>query len=161
MVLVTFNSRDLASAPEVRWRARAGAPALRAGAEAEVLGSFGGAGADDNVVKVWHTSLWTPVRDLESRGHTDGVMCLAFNEQGSLLVSGSADRTLIVWDSHTWAPMQVRRLEISTWVLFNSKGISTRVLKIQKDFNTALKIHRRGPTPPAEGPLHLSVAGGG
>ncbi len=40
-------------------------------------------------------------------GHTDGVMCLAFDAEGNRLFSGSLDRTLKVWDLAT-------RVEVAT-----------------------------------------------
>ncbi|KIK41191.1 hypothetical protein CY34DRAFT_221553 [Suillus luteus UH-Slu-Lm8-n1] len=61
---------------------------------------------DPNKVFVWR--LW--VRDVESgrvvagplEGHTSAVITLDMSPDGETLVSGSYDRTVILWDTSTW-----------------------------------------------------------
>jgi len=40
------------------------------------------------------------------RQHTDGVMCVEFNADGSLLASGSSDGKVIVWNVHDGVPVR-------------------------------------------------------
>ena len=61
--------------PESRWVASAG---------------------EDSTVKVWDSHTGTLLRNF--RGHTGLVTSLAFNPDGRLLVSGSRDGTVRVWD---------------------------------------------------------------
>ena len=42
---------------------------------------------------------------LKIRGHTDSVVCLSSNQvDNSILASGSADKTVLVWDLNTMKP---------------------------------------------------------
>jgi WD40 repeat protein len=47
--------------------------------------------------------VWTLDGELVAtlRGHTDWVKCCAFSPDGKKFVSGSKDRTCIVWDAET------------------------------------------------------------
>ena len=49
-----------------------------------------------NTVKVWDAISGR--EQVTLRGHTDGVSCVAFHPNSSLLVSGSWDRNLIIWN---------------------------------------------------------------
>jgi WD40 repeat protein len=51
---------------------------------------------EDSVVKIWDSHSGTLVRSF--RGHTGVVSSLAFSPDGLLLVSGSRDHTVKVWD---------------------------------------------------------------
>jgi WD40 repeat protein/tRNA A-37 threonylcarbamoyl transferase component Bud32 len=52
-------------------------------------------------IKVWDIATKAWVRSLG--GHTDGIIALAWNDQGSRLASASFDRTARVWDMATGA----------------------------------------------------------
>jgi dynein assembly factor with WDR repeat domains 1 len=47
-----------------------------------------------------YCTLCTSVCDVVS-GHTDEILDVCFNWTGTQLVSGSADKTARVWDTHT------------------------------------------------------------
>ena len=51
---------------------------------------------EDSTVKLWDSHTGTLVRSI--RGHTGVVSCLAFIPDSRLLVSGSRDGTVKVWD---------------------------------------------------------------
>ena len=70
-------------------------------------------GGADNLVRVWHLGLSAPKQiayDISLRrtlyGHVGPVRCLAVCASYNLLLSGSDDRTCIVWDL---ARLKVRR----------------------------------------------------
>ena len=50
------------------------------------------------------------------RGHTDAVWTVAFNPEGTMLASGSADGTVILWDVKTRQPMGPPWLGHTDWV---------------------------------------------
>jgi U3 small nucleolar RNA-associated protein 12 len=58
--------------------------------------TFVAAGYEDGVVRIWNIDQ----QALQSAfsGHRQGVTCFNFNTSGTLLVSGSQDTTLIIWD---------------------------------------------------------------
>ncbi len=55
-----------------------------------------GAANDDNSIVLWDLASRTPLTQFTE--HTDSLLTLAFNRDGSRLLSGSRDRTLRVWD---------------------------------------------------------------
>jgi U3 small nucleolar RNA-associated protein 12 len=57
---------------------------------------FVAAGYSDGKIRLWDLSSNECVVALS--GHTSGISCLQFNRSGSLLVSGSNDTSVIVWD---------------------------------------------------------------
>jgi len=57
------------------------------------------AGTLRSSILLWDVKAKTKVRELE--GHIDGVPALAFNREGTLLVSGSHDFTIRIWDVAT------------------------------------------------------------
>ena len=46
----------------------------------------------DNTIKLWNVESRTEVANL--KGHSNWVYSVAFNKEGTLLASGSADRTI-------------------------------------------------------------------
>lgn len=54
--------------------------------------------------------LWNECdRNLRLRGHTGTITCLAVSPDGSLLASGSADRTIRVWNVQNWRESAILR----------------------------------------------------
>jgi WD40 repeat protein len=51
---------------------------------------------NDNSVVLWDFATGAPITQFTE--HTDSLLTLAFNDDGSQLVSGSRDRTLRIWD---------------------------------------------------------------
>ena len=68
---------------------------VRAGAYSPVNASLVASAGESGVIKLWHLQNST-VTTL--RGHTDKVNAIAFSPNGQLLVSGSDDYTVKVWD---------------------------------------------------------------
>ena len=57
-------------------------------------------GSSDKTVRLWHspvTSVYEFSYTVVLEGHTSSINCLVFNQDRNLVVSGSADGTLIVW----------------------------------------------------------------
>lgn len=52
-----------------------------------------------NKAMVWDVSIGAPIVSLE--GHTDLVKFVAFTSDGLMAITGSSDKTLGIWDSHT------------------------------------------------------------
>ncbi|PSN64910.1 WD40 repeat-like protein [Corynespora cassiicola Philippines] len=59
-------------------------------------------GAEDGKVKVWNLHKQEKPSDLDS--HVSVVRSLSFSPQQNMLLSGSRDKTLILWDAKTWKP---------------------------------------------------------
>ena len=56
----------------------------------------------DNTIKVW-SPRGQELRTLA--GHADGITCVALSKDGSRLLTGSADKTLKLWDVKTGSPI--------------------------------------------------------
>ena len=58
-------------------------------------GSLLAAGMEDNSIRLWQTTDWSPLRTIT--GHTGPVLSIAFAPDGSMLASGSQDYTIRLW----------------------------------------------------------------
>jgi WD40 repeat protein len=65
-------------------------------------------GHEDQTIKLWKVNIIAPQTlepDLQPfqvlRGHSDRILSIAFSPNGQMLASGSADRTIKLWDAHT------------------------------------------------------------
>ena len=57
-------------------------------------------GSDDKYIRLWNTSTGKPYKT-PLVGHHNYVSCLAFSPKGNILVSGSYDEALFLWDVRT------------------------------------------------------------
>ena len=58
-------------------------------------------GLEDGIIKVWDVAASTPVALADLEGHTDEVCDLKAAAAGSLVLSGSSDKTVRLWDLRT------------------------------------------------------------
>ena len=56
-----------------------------------------GGGSGDETVRIWDAATGAAVGS-PLRGHSDGVLSVAFNQEGTLLASSSYDKTVKIWD---------------------------------------------------------------
>jgi WD40 repeat protein len=54
----------------------------------------------DNSIRIWDAKTWKHLQTLQ--GHVAGVYSLAWNREGTMLASGSLDRTARLWDTRSW-----------------------------------------------------------
>jgi hypothetical protein len=62
-------------------------------------------GSADGNIRIWSAATGELLRVL--RGHSDGVMSIAYFPSGKALVSGSKDGTVRIWDADTWQNLQL------------------------------------------------------
>ena len=72
-------------------------------------GTLFAASFDTNTVLVWRVSDGLLVQRLHDQGHTDRILSVAFSPNSRHLVSGSEDKTAIVWNTKSGRALQ--RLE--------------------------------------------------
>jgi WD40 repeat protein/serine/threonine protein kinase len=81
--------------------------------------------AGDNTLRLWDVE--TGKERLRLTGHTDAVTAAVFSPNGQLILSGSADQTVMVWDATTGAVIKSIRNDGNDAVLdvlFSSDGKS-------------------------------------
>lgn len=63
--------------------------------------------SSDKSVILWDVSTGQPIRRI--RGHAATVTCVKFNEESTVVISGSLDNTVMCWDlkSRSQDPIQV------------------------------------------------------
>lgn len=61
--------------------------------------AFTGGESSNRHIRILNTTTFAIVHELE--GHNNSALSLAYTPDGNTLVSGSADRTIIVWDAET------------------------------------------------------------
>ena len=59
--------------------------------------------ASDDVVKIWNFEIFGLQKDL--KGHEDQVNRVSFSYDDKKIVSGSNDRTIIIWNADTGQPI--------------------------------------------------------
>ncbi|KAF2788382.1 WD40 repeat-like protein [Melanomma pulvis-pyrius CBS 109.77] len=78
-------------------------------------------GAEDGKIRVWNLHKKSSAVVLDS--HVSVVRSLEFSSQHNILISGSRDKTLILWDSRTWkAKRTIAALEVIESVGFVCGG---------------------------------------
>jgi len=65
-------------------------------------------------VHIVDVATWRVERTLER--HTDRVTSVSFSPDGTLLASGSADATVVLWDTGTWAAVRTPRTHENRFV---------------------------------------------
>ncbi len=61
-------------------------------------------GNDNNVIRIWQVESLNKSHQIPSKiltGHDDNIWAIAFNPDGTKIVSGSSDRTVKIWNSQT------------------------------------------------------------
>ena len=61
-------------------------------------------GNDNNVIRIWQIDNFNQSNQIANQilqGHDDSIWSIAFNADGTKIVTGSSDRTVKVWDSDT------------------------------------------------------------
>ncbi|KAL1874759.1 hypothetical protein VTK73DRAFT_236 [Phialemonium thermophilum] len=81
-----------------------GAPVVENGAPGETSFRLA-AGGQDGRIRVWDLNKRVVIADLDS--HVSNVQGLDYSTSQHALVSGSRDKTIIWWDSRTWASRRV------------------------------------------------------
>ncbi|MBI3409635.1 MAG: protein kinase [Planctomycetes bacterium] len=91
--------------------------------DGKFLASAGGEPAKPGEIKIWRTSDGQQIALFE--GHSDGINSLAYNHDGTLLASGSFDRTVKIWDVASQKELiTLKGHSRHVWgVAFSSKGI--------------------------------------
>ena len=69
-------------------------------ADGKLLGVAGGEPTVEGEVKVFQTDDWKQIMDVKN-GHSDTVYGLCFSPDAKMLATGSADRTVSVWNPKT------------------------------------------------------------
>ncbi|KAL8924643.1 MAG: hypothetical protein Q9208_003958 [Pyrenodesmia sp. 3 TL-2023] len=62
-------------------------------------------GGEDGKIRIWHLSKRKSIATLDS--HVSVVRSLDFSHRHNFLLSGSRDKTSIIWDAQTWNPRRV------------------------------------------------------
>ncbi|KAI4086840.1 MAG: hypothetical protein LQ344_007241 [Seirophora lacunosa] len=62
-------------------------------------------GSEDGKIRIWHLSKRKAIATLDS--HLSVIRGLDFSKHLNALVSGSRDKTIIIWDAQTWKPNRV------------------------------------------------------
>ena len=57
-------------------------------------------GSFDTTIRIWDAQTGHVVAGL-FKGHTDGVISVAFSPDGTQVASGSEDKTIYIWDAQT------------------------------------------------------------
>jgi len=81
----------------------------------------------DEFVRIWDVETRQQIARLDQ--HTDDVWTIAYSSDGSILVSGSEDRTALVWDMETYEP---------TGVVFEPHDDWVTTVAVSPDGQTAL-----------------------
>jgi mitogen-activated protein kinase organizer 1 len=73
------------------------------------------------MVVLWDVSTGQAVR--RYRGHASRVSCVKFNEESSVVISGSHDNSVMIWDtrSRNYDAMQVNT-RYSICIIYKKKG---------------------------------------
>ncbi len=89
-------------------------------------------GSFDKTACIWSTERGTCYHTL--RGHTGEIVCLAFNPQSTVLVTGSMDHTAKLWDIVSGTEIASLHVSYLCWEYFDFYGsiiLQFRVIQVK------------------------------
>ena len=87
----------------------------------------------DKSIKIWDVANFKLLKTL--KGHSNDVTSICFSPDGKILISGSLDETIRVWNVHTGLPICTLKSSLKS-ICFSNEG----KMFVSGDFNSKLKI---------------------
>ncbi|EPX74166.1 WD repeat protein [Schizosaccharomyces octosporus yFS286] len=95
-----------------------------------------------------YRSPWFRQESLELVGHQHNIPCVSFNSKGNLLLSGSIDRTLQLWDINELSCLSKFHTKVWIWsVKFVDRSAFTFIPTVKDKIETLIPARTFGQTP--------------